>query len=60
MKMVFVVQAQGFGDDEAAFENIAAFTRRPLAQQYVADLQEQDLVDDMEHVYRVEEITLQA
>jgi hypothetical protein len=60
MKMVFIVQAQGFGDDEAAFENIAAFTQRPLADQYVTDLQEQDAADDMEFVYRIEEITLQA
>jgi hypothetical protein len=60
MTTVFVVQAQGFGDDEDAFENIAAFTRRSLADHYVADLEEQDAADDMEFVYRVEEITLQA
>jgi hypothetical protein len=60
MKMIFVVQAQGFGDDEDAFENIAAFTSRPLAEQYVADLQEQDAADDNDFVYRIEEITLQA
>ncbi len=60
MKTVFVVQAQGFGDDEDAFENIAAFSTRVLADEYVADLQEQDTQDDNEFVYRVDEITLQA
>ncbi len=60
MKTVFVVQAQGFGDDEYAFENIAAFSTRVLADEYVADLQEQDVQDDNEFVYRVDEITLQA
>jgi hypothetical protein len=60
MKTVFVVQAQGFGDDEDAFENIAAFSKRKLADHYVTDLQEQDAAEDNEFVYRVEEITLQA
>jgi len=60
MKTVFVVQAQGFGDDEDAFENIAAFSTRVLADEYVADLQEQDAQDDNEFVYNVDEITLQA
>ena len=60
MKTVFVVQAQGFGDDEDAFENIAAFSTRRLADEYVADLEEQDAQEDNDFVYRVEEITLQA
>jgi hypothetical protein len=60
MQTIFVVQAQGFGDDEDAFENIAAFSKRQLADNYVADLEEQDAADDNNFVYRVEEITLQA
>ena len=60
MQTVFVVQGQGFGDDEYAFENIAAFSTRVLADTYVADLQEQDAQEDNDFVYRVEEITLQA
>ena len=60
MKTVFVVQAQGFGDDEDAFENIAAFSTRVLADEYVADLQEQDVQDDNDFVYSIDEITLQA
>ena len=60
MKTVFVVQAQGFGDDEDAFENIAAFSTRVLADEYVSDLEEQDAAEDNDFVYRVEEITLQA
>ena len=60
MKTVFVVQAQGFGDDEDAFENIAAFSTRVLADEYVADLQQQDAQDDNEFVYNVDVVTLQA
>jgi len=60
MKTVFVVQAQGFGDDEDAFENIAAFSTKVLADEYVADLQVQDAEDDNEFVYNVDAITLQA
>ena len=60
MQTVFVVQAQGFGDDEDAFYNIAAFSKRELADLYVADLQEQDAADDNDFVYNVDEITLQA
>ncbi len=60
MKTVFVVQAQGFGDDEDAFENIAAFSTQTLADEYIADLQKQDAEDDNEFVYNVDAITLQA
>ena len=60
MQTVFVVQAQGFGDDEDAFENIAAFSTQKLADAYIADLQQQDAEDDNEFVYNVDAITLQA
>ena len=60
MKTVFIVQGQGFGDDEDAFYNIAAFSTQALADAHIADLQEQDAQDDNEFVYRVDEITLQA
>ncbi len=60
MHTVFVVQAQGFGDDEAAFYNIAAFSKRQLADTYVSDLQQQDAADDNDFVYSIDEITLQA
>jgi hypothetical protein len=60
MKTVFVVQGQGFGDDEDAFENIAAFSTLALAEAHIADLQEQDEAEDNEFVYNVDAITLQA
>ncbi len=60
MKTVFVVQAQGFGDDEDAFENIAAFSTLALADAHIADLQEQDAAEDNNFVYNVDAITLQA
>lgn len=60
MKTVFVVQAQGFGDDEDAFENIAAFSTQALADAHIAELQVQDDEDDNEFVYNVDAITLQA
>ena len=60
MQTVFVVQAQGFGDDEDAFYNIAAFSTKVLADEYVADLHEQDAQDDNDFVYSIHEKTLQA
>lgn len=60
MKTVFVVQGQGFGDDEDAFYNIAAFSTLALAEAHIADLQAQDAEDDNEFVYEVDTVTLQA
>ena len=60
MKTVFVVQAQGFGDDEDAFENIAAFSTLALADAHIAELQLQDADDDNEFVYNVDAIALTA
>ena len=60
MQTVFVVQGQGFGDDEDAFENIAAFSTQALADAHIADLQAQDEDDDNEFVYNVEAIPLTA
>jgi hypothetical protein len=60
MQTVFVVQAQGFGDDEDAFENIAAFSKQKLADAHIAELRAQDAEEDNEFVYRVDAITLQA
>lgn len=59
MKTVFIVQGQGFGDDEDAFYNIAAFSTRALADAHIAELQAQDADDDNEFVYNVDSVTLQ-
>jgi hypothetical protein len=60
MKTVFVVQAQGFGDDEDAFYNIAAFSTQKLADAHIADLEEQDEAEGNCFVYEVDTVTLQA
>ena len=60
MKTVFVVQGQGFGDNEDAFYNIAAFSTQKLADAHIAELQEQDEAEDNSFVYEVDTVTLQA
>jgi hypothetical protein len=60
MKTIFVVQAQGFGDDEDAFENQMAFSTQALADAYIADMQLQDEAEGNEFVYNVDAITIQA
>ena len=60
MQTVFVVQAQGFGDDEDAFYNIAAFSTQKLADAHIAELEEQDATEGNSFVYEVDAVTLQA
>lgn len=60
MKTIFVVQAQGLGDNEYAFENIAAFTMQAKAAAHIAMLQKQDAADDNDFVYNIEQLTLKA
>jgi hypothetical protein len=60
MQTVFVVQAQGFGDDEDAFYNIAAFSTQKLADAHIAELEEQDEAEGNSFVYEVDPVTLQA
>ena len=60
MQTVFIVQAQGFGDDEDAFYNIAAFSTQKLADAHIAELEEQDEAEGNSFVYEVDPVTLQA
>ena len=60
MQTVFVVQAQGFGDDEDAFYNIAAFSTQKLADAHIAELEEQDEAEGNSFVYEVDPVTLTA
>lgn len=60
MKTVFVVQGQGFGDDENAFYNIAAFSTQALADAYVAEMQANDAEDGNDFTYNVDTVTLHA
>jgi hypothetical protein len=60
MQTVFIVQGQGFGDDENAFYNIAAFSTQKLADAHIAELEEQDEAEGNCFVYEVDAVTLQA
>jgi hypothetical protein len=60
MQTIFVVQAQGFGDSEDAFYNIAAFSTQKLADAHIAELEEQDEAEGNSFVYEVDVVTLQA
>ncbi len=60
MQTVFIVQAQGFGDNEDAFYNIAAFSTQKLADAHIAELEEQDEAEGNCFVYEVDKVTLQA
>jgi hypothetical protein len=60
MQTVFIVQAQGFGDNEDAFYNIAAFSTQKLADAHIAELEEQDEAEGNCFVYEVDVVTLQA
>jgi hypothetical protein len=60
MQTVFIVQAQGFGDNEDAFYNIAAFSTQKLADAHIAELEEQDEAEGNCFIYEVDAVTLQA
>jgi len=61
MKKVYIVQAQGFGDDEDAMYNTGAYTTRALAEQALADLLTQAREDGLEDVVTdIEVLTVDA
>ena len=60
MQTVFIVQAQGFGDNEDAFYNIAAFSTQKLADAHIAELEEQEEAEGNCFIYEVDAVTLQA
>ena len=51
---VFVLQAQGFGDDEFAFYNIGVFRNKVDAEQAQRNCIAEGLEDDMEIVTNIE------
>jgi hypothetical protein len=58
MARVYVLQAQGFGDDEDAYENIGVFSSKERLETVLTSLQEEWAEDDLEVVTNVEEFEL--
>ena len=58
MTKVYILQAQGFGDDEDAFENIGVFSSRAKLEKALEESQAQWAEDDLEVETRVEEFEL--
>jgi hypothetical protein len=61
MKKVYIVKVRGWGDDEDAMENIAAFSTLKLAEKHVKELVKQAAVDGLTDVDTdVEVMTIDA
>lgn len=60
MTKVYIVQVQGWGDDEFEFVNISAHSTKALAKQAAIDLAQQALADDLEAVTKIEVMTVDA
>ena len=61
MQKVYIVQVQGWGDDEDAMYNTGAYTTRDRAEQALADLLAQAEADGLTDVVTdIEVITLDA
>lgn len=60
MTKVYILQVQGWGDDEFEFVNISAHSTQALAEQAAIDLAQQALADDLEAVTKIEEMQLDA
>jgi len=54
MKQVYILQAQGFGDSESEFYNIAVFSTEAKLNAQLAVLQAEWASDDMEVVTNIE------
>ena len=50
MQKVYIVQVQGWGDDEDAMENISTHSTRELAEQAVVELTEQAFADGLDDI----------
>jgi hypothetical protein len=61
MNKVYIVQVQGWGDDEDAMYNVGAFSTRAKADKHVKQLVKQALADGLDDVVTdVEVITVDA
>jgi hypothetical protein len=60
MQKVYIVQVQGWGDDENAFYNTGAYSTKAKADTALADLLAQAEADELEVVTNMEVITVDA
>jgi hypothetical protein len=61
MKKVYIVQVQGWGDDEDAFEITGAYSTRELAEAAVTQLTADALADGLDDVVtEIEVVTVDA
>jgi hypothetical protein len=60
MKKVYIVKVRGWGDDEDAMENIAAFSTMALAEAHVEELAEQAELDELDVDTDIEVMTIDA
>jgi hypothetical protein len=60
MNKVYIVQVQGWGDDEDAFYNTGAYSTKEKADAALAELVAQAQEDELEVVTNVEVITVDA
>jgi hypothetical protein len=60
MSKVYIVQVQGWGDDEDAFYNTGAYSTRAKADTALAELVAQAEADELEVVTNLEVITVDA
>ena len=60
MVKVFILQAQGFGDDEMEFVNIGAYSSMPKLNKALKVLRKNWAEDDLDVVTRVETYTVDA
>ena len=60
MNKVYIVQVQGWGDDEDAFYNTGAYSTKAKADAALAELVAQAEADELEVVTNMEVITVDA
>jgi hypothetical protein len=60
MKKVYIVKVRGWGDDEDAMENIAAFSTMALAEAHIEELLEQAEIDELDADTDIEVMTIDA
>jgi len=60
MNKVYIVKVRGWGDDEDAMENIAAFSTRQLAEAHIEQLTADAQADELEVDTDIEVMTIDA
>jgi hypothetical protein len=60
MQKIYIVQVQGWGDDEDAFYNTGAYSTKAKADEALAQLVAQAQADELDVVTNMEVITVDA